>query len=155
MEETNNKSQILGHLSIYLCVDKDGTENMYQTDWVKNIIRTETKEWKLSRPDIGSHITLPPGTIETLIGSEMTWDCEPLEYDPEKNKEIKEKSEENFYYWYILILQKDGGYRCVLQETNYENKPHLINALKIYPGIVLNQTQITKEEYEYLKNNEL
>lgn len=152
MEENNYKSQILKYSSIYLCVDKDGTEHMYQTDWVKNIIRTETKEWELSQPDIGSHIILPPGTIKILIGSEMTWDCEPLEYEPKKNEEIKEEPVEEFYYWYILILQKDGGYRCILQETN-ENRPHFINALMIYPGIVINQIQITKKEYEYLKDN--
>lgn len=155
MNRTCYKHKILEYLNIYLCIDKDGTEHMFQTDCSKNIIRTETKEWKLVRPDVGSHITLHQGTIETLIGSEMTWDCEPLEYTPKKNEEVKKEPEEEMYYWYIIVLQKDGGYRRVLQEANDDNKPHLINALRTYPGIVLNQIQITKEEYEYLKNNEL
>lgn len=64
----------------WLAVDKDGTEKMFNHAprkiplfpdiWVDNYI-----------PSVECfHIKLPKGSIKKLIGKELTWEDEPVEY---------------------------------------------------------------------------
>ena len=64
----------------WLCVDEDGTEKISQEklerwqfgkDTHKNVIRF----WHGK-----SNVALPKGSIKRLIGRELTWDDDPVEF---------------------------------------------------------------------------
>ena len=65
----------------YVAVDKDGTETIFADkpsrvfDDVKNCFY-----WVASS---GSFIPIPKGTIKKLIGKELTWEDEPVEFKEE------------------------------------------------------------------------
>ena len=60
----------------YLAVDKDGSEWIWQYKPLRNKMRGE---WESVWDEDGAyqHVELPKGTIEKLIGWEMSWDHEP------------------------------------------------------------------------------
>lgn len=62
--------------SIYLAVDKDGSEIGFEKEPHKENF---VGRWQMYNIDWGV-LPLPKGTIKTLIGRELTWDDEPVEY---------------------------------------------------------------------------
>jgi hypothetical protein len=65
----------------YLAVDKDGSEKIY-THKPK---RTNTLNYWIAPNVSAKLVELPQGSIKHLIGRELTWEDEPVEF-----KEVKE-----------------------------------------------------------------
>lgn len=61
----------------YLCVDKDGTEVIYDACPK----RGETIWRPMRRLYSSQYVELPKGTIAKLIGREMTWEDEPVKIE--------------------------------------------------------------------------
>lgn len=59
---------------VYLCVDKDGTENIHSVEPYRDEIVWAIPQWE----EIAQVIELPKGSIEKLIGRELTWKDEPV-----------------------------------------------------------------------------
>lgn len=62
----------------WLCVDKDGTEVVFNKKPVR-----DTGYWKFSTYDYNHYVCLPKGSIKKLIGRELTWNDEPVELKEE------------------------------------------------------------------------
>lgn len=64
----------------FLCVDKDGTESIHEltpkrgfNTWLPFLIGDDEYS------EMGDVIELPKGSIEKLIGINLTWEDEPVE----------------------------------------------------------------------------
>lgn len=65
---------------VYLAVDKNGIEAIYNVKPIRGTsrLKANTEMWTL--PNISDHyILLPKGSIKKLIGKDLTWDDEPVE----------------------------------------------------------------------------
>jgi hypothetical protein len=69
-------------MAIYLAVDKDGTENIFQEEPWRHYTY-----WASSH-EFGNQIKCPKGTILRLIGRELEWEDEALEVTewPDRSK---------------------------------------------------------------------
>ena len=64
--------------TIWLAVDKDGSEGLYG----KKPIGKDYDMWLMSMKSI-DYLEVPHGTIKALIGRELTWNDKPVEYKGE------------------------------------------------------------------------
>ena len=58
---------------VYLTVDKDGEENL----WDSLPVRNEDGEYWAPIDEVAINATMPKGSIESLIDKQLTWDDEP------------------------------------------------------------------------------
>ena len=66
----------------YLAVDKDGKEAVYNIKPIRGTNRLKKNEEMWVLPRMGTHyISLPKGSIKSLIGKDLTWNDEPVKYD--------------------------------------------------------------------------
>lgn len=62
---------------VYLCVDKDGTENIHSVEPYRDEIVWAIPRWE----ETAQVIELPSGSIAKLIGRELTWDDKPYKLE--------------------------------------------------------------------------
>jgi hypothetical protein len=79
VNESSNKETNMHNSPIYLCVDKDGTEKMYAEKYY--MYNGPTRGIRSWRDKYAMMIFLPDGTINKLIGHDLTWDDEPFKYN--------------------------------------------------------------------------
>lgn len=60
----------------WLAVDKNGNEYVYNTKPNRDDVHMWWSLWDCD----GSAVELPKGSIKRLIGRELTWDDEPVEF---------------------------------------------------------------------------
>lgn len=65
---------------VYIAVDKDGKEKIFDTEYPRRILPTFYKHCWIND---GYFIVLPKGTIRKLIGRDLTWEDEPVELTSE------------------------------------------------------------------------
>ena len=59
----------------YLAVDEEGNETIFNTCPIRSIYRNKWGYWFSE----ASSVWMKKGTIEKLIGKELTWEDEPVE----------------------------------------------------------------------------
>jgi hypothetical protein len=62
----------------WLSVDKNGDEYVHD---IKPIRNNEYMWWSVWYEDGSNSVELPKGSIKRLIGRELTWDDEPVEFN--------------------------------------------------------------------------